>query len=101
MKCETCGTETPETDAEIEDCVLENRHEPHTDWTRATFSRRLERERDEAREHPHAMELQSLDRALADAIRERDEAREQAERYRLVTLAQDAELARLRFTANP
>ena len=40
---------TPETDAAVEDTILHDRNHPRTDWVPADFARKLERERDEAR----------------------------------------------------
>jgi hypothetical protein len=41
---------TPETDAAVENTTLHDRNHPRIDWVRADFARKLERERDEARE---------------------------------------------------
>lgn len=43
---------------------------------------------------------EQLHHALAKAVAERDEAREDAERYRLKTLSQDAEIAKLKASSN-
>lgn len=45
----TVDRPTPETDAEINDTALEDRNAPHTDWVRADFARKMERERDDWR----------------------------------------------------
>lgn len=39
---------TPETDAAVDDTAFEDKNQVHTDWVTAFFSRKLERERDEA-----------------------------------------------------
>lgn len=41
---------TPETDAAVDDTAFEDKNQLHTDWVTAFFARKLERERDEARE---------------------------------------------------
>ena len=74
-------SDTPETDAKAS---------PHIGFyscatVPADFARRLERERDEAREELRTaiQERHDFHWALQDAICERNEAREKAERYRL------------------
>jgi hypothetical protein len=41
---------TPETDAAVENTTLHDRNHPRIDWVPADFARKLERQRDEARE---------------------------------------------------
>lgn len=41
---------TPETDAHVNDSAFVDKNQPHTDWVEAYFARKLERERDEARD---------------------------------------------------
>ena len=41
-------SDTPQTDAAIEDTILQDRNHPRIDWVPASFARELERERDEA-----------------------------------------------------
>ena len=43
-------SDTPETDAAVENTMLHDRNHPRIDWVPADFARKLERERDEARE---------------------------------------------------
>ena len=43
-------SDTPETDAAVENTMLHDRNHPRIDWVPADFARQLERERDEARE---------------------------------------------------
>jgi IS1 family transposase len=37
-------SETPQTDAQVEENVLEDKNHPHTDWAPASFARHIERE---------------------------------------------------------
>lgn len=49
-------SDTPLTDEQVEDHVLENRNHPHTDWVPASFARQLERELNELREEYETMD---------------------------------------------
>lgn len=41
-------SDTPETDAAVEDTILQDRNNSRIDWVPAFFARKLERERNEA-----------------------------------------------------
>lgn len=48
-------SDTPRTDAAVDDTALENKNHPHTDWVTADFARELEHELSELRKHADAM----------------------------------------------